>query len=214
MNYYYSPQYSNSSTSTSIASGSRRDLQILQLVTSPAIETDTRSVNASDAWFNAAVKGIFTALLDRATAASNATRKYFATGEMDFVPKLYGLAQCVPDLTLAQCRDCLQDLLNIVMTQDMGGQPSSNSAYVVWCTLIYSVSPVYDGRAMLQLAAPPAPPPSATLTPPSSGADQLGHSIIVSLLAEHFFQSSHQLSHAVKIHQIISSPGLLASSQM
>ncbi|CAL5072311.1 unnamed protein product [Urochloa decumbens] len=136
----------------------------------PAIDTDnTRSVDAPDAWFTAAVTGIFTALVDRAAAATNATRKYFTTGEMDFVPKLYGLAQCAPDLTPPQCRDCLRNLQKVVTAQFLGGRPPSNTAFVEWCFLRYSVSPVYDGRAMLQLAAPPAPPPSATLTPPSSG---------------------------------------------
>ncbi|XP_021307784.1 cysteine-rich receptor-like protein kinase 10 [Sorghum bicolor] len=135
----------------------------------PSIGTSLESVNASDAWFSAAVTGIFRALVDRAVATSNATRKYFATGEMDFDPKLYGLAQCVPDLTLAQCRECLQDLVTIVTTQYLSGRPPSINAFVVWCSLIYSVSPVYDGRAMLQLAAPPVPPPSATFTSPSSG---------------------------------------------
>jgi hypothetical protein len=88
---------------------------------------------------------------------------------MDFHPKLYGLAQCAPDLTPAQCRDCLRNLQKVVTGQFLSGRPRSNTAFVEWCFLRYSVSPVYDGRAMLQLAAPPAPPPSATLTPPSSG---------------------------------------------
>jgi len=134
--------------------------------------TDTaRSVNASDAWFSAAVTGTLTALVDRAAAATNATRKYFATAEMDFDPKLYGLAQCAPDLTPAQCQGCLRNLQNVVVSaRFLSGRPPSNSAFVVWCSLRYSVSPIYDGRAMLQLAAPPEPPPSATLTPPSSGS--------------------------------------------
>ncbi|WVZ66220.1 hypothetical protein U9M48_015477 [Paspalum notatum var. saurae] len=148
----------------------------------PSIYTDPGSANTSDAWFSAAVTGIFTALVDRAVAATNATRKYFVTAEMDFDPKLYGLAQCTPDLTTTQCRDCLTDLLNIVTTQRqyLSGRNLSNSAFVVWCTLIYNVSPFYDGRAMLQLAAPPEPPTSDTLTPPSSGAGRKGTAAIIS----------------------------------
>jgi hypothetical protein len=167
-------------------------LHILGLVTSPSIFTGPESINASDAWFSAAVTGIFRALVDRAMATSNATRKYFATGEMDFDPKLYGLAQCAPDLTLAQCRDCLRDLVTIVTTQFLSGRPPSNRAFVVWCSLIYSVSPVYDGRAMLQLAAPPVPPPSTILTPPSSGPEQIGPSSLVIL--------NISLSHHVNSH--------------
>jgi len=116
--------------------------------------TDTaRSVNASDAWFSAAVTGTLTALVNRAAAATNATRKYFATAEMDFDPKLYGLAQCAPDLTPAQCQGCLRNLQNVVVSaRFLSGRPPSNSAFVVWCSLRYSVSPIYDGRAMLQTA--------------------------------------------------------------
>ncbi|ONM58045.1 Cysteine-rich receptor-like protein kinase 10 [Zea mays] len=135
----------------------------------PAIEPASGSVNATDAWFGAAVAGIFTALVDRAAAASNATRKYFATAEMDFDPKLYGLAQCAPDLTPAQCQGCLGDLQSRVTAQFLSGRPLGNNAFMVWCSLRYSVSPFYAGRAMLQLPAPPAPPPTSTPTLHSSG---------------------------------------------
>jgi hypothetical protein len=138
------------------------------------IDPASGSVNAADAWFGAAVTGIFTALVDRAAAAINATRKYFATGVMDFDPKLYGLAQCAPDLTPAQCQSCLGDLQSRVTTQFLSGRPLGNNAFHVWCSLRYSVSPFYAGRAMLQLPAPPAPPPTATPTPHSSGLNHVG----------------------------------------
>ncbi|XP_004957930.1 putative receptor-like protein kinase At4g00960 [Setaria italica] len=140
----------------------------------PVVDTATGSVNASDAWFRAAVTAIFTALVDRAVAATNETRKYFATGEMDFDPKLYGLAQCAPDLTPAQCQGCLGQLFRVTELRYLSARPLSlwTSAFVVWCSLRYGVSPFYEGRAMLQLAAPPAPSPEATITPPipESGA--------------------------------------------
>ncbi|CAN6211873.1 unnamed protein product [Urochloa humidicola] len=139
----------------------------------PVVDTATGSVNASEAWFSAAVSGIFTALVDTAVAsaaASNSTRrKYFATAEMDFDPKIYGLAQCAPDLTPAQCRDCLGQLSRVTEQRYLSVQPLSpwSSAFLVWCSLRYSVSPFYEGQAMLQLAAPPAPSPEATMAPPN-----------------------------------------------
>lgn len=142
-------------------------------MTSPAIDKDTRSVDAPDAWFSAAVTGIFTALVDRAAAATNATRKYFATAEMDFDPKLYGLAQCAPDLTPAQCQGCLRNLQKLLTGQYLSRRPPSNAAFLEWCFLRYTVSRVYDGRAMLLLAAPPVSPPSATFTPSSSGQNRV-----------------------------------------
>ncbi|KAL6656698.1 hypothetical protein ACP70R_004478 [Stipagrostis hirtigluma subsp. patula] len=141
-------------------------------------ETDTApgSVNAPQAWFAAAVSAILTAVVDHAAAATSSnvstpTRKYFATGEEDFDPKIYGLAQCALVLTPTQCRSCLGYLL-WQATGYLSGRPQWISTFVVWCNLRYSVRPVYDGGAMLRLQAPRAPaaaliPGSAT---PESGA--------------------------------------------
>nr|XP_034593848.1 cysteine-rich receptor-like protein kinase 10 [Setaria viridis] len=143
----------------------------------PGIDTAVASVNASDAWFSAAVTGIFTAIINSAVAATNSTRKYFTTAEMAFNPKIYGLAQCAPDLTPDQCRGCLGYIQSEIMARHMDGRPQSNVGAVVWCLLRYNVlSPIYEGRAMLQLAAPPEPPPVATPSPatPESGAGRKG----------------------------------------
>ncbi|CAL4992783.1 unnamed protein product [Urochloa decumbens] len=91
---------------------------------------------------------------------------------MGFDPKIYGLAQCVPDLTPAQCRDCLGHAFKQV-TQFLSGRPQWNDAFAVWCSLRYSVSPIHDGRAMLQLLAPPATPPVAG-TSTSSAPKKVG----------------------------------------
>ncbi|KAJ1291268.1 hypothetical protein BS78_02G303900 [Paspalum vaginatum] len=128
------------------------------------VDTTSGSVNATNARFSAAVTGIFTALVDRARAASNSTRKYFATGVMEFDPKIYGLAQCAPDLSPVQCYDCLGQLV-LASTQFQSGRSPGTSVFVVWCQLRYSVLPLYEGRAMLQL---PAPPPESSLAPPTS----------------------------------------------
>ncbi|CAM0146027.1 unnamed protein product [Urochloa decumbens] len=134
----------------------------------PIVVVAPGSVEADDAWFITAVRKIFTAVINSAAATgTNSTRKYFATGEIGFDPKIYGLAQCVPDLTPAQCRDCLGHAFKQV-TQFLNGRPPWNDAFAVWCSLRYSVSPIYDGRAMLQLPAPPATPPVATGMPTSS----------------------------------------------
>ncbi|GJN11491.1 hypothetical protein PR202_ga29689 [Eleusine coracana subsp. coracana] len=135
----------------------------------PASSTSIGSVNASDAWYTAAVKTIYTALIDSAVAATNSTRKYFATAEMAFNPKIYGLAQCTPNLTPDQCRGCLGLIQNVTLAQQMSGRPLSNEGGVAWCLLKYSVvSPVYEGRAMLQLAAPPEPAPTLSPATPES----------------------------------------------
>ncbi|RCV32766.1 hypothetical protein SETIT_7G029000v2 [Setaria italica] len=140
----------------------RRFLQICELFASPGIDTAVASVNALDAWFCTAVTGIFTAMINSAVAATNSTRKYFTTAEMAFNPKIYGL-----------CRGCLGYIQSEIMARHMDGRPQSNVGALVWCLLRYSVlSPVYEARVMLQLAAPPEPPSAATPSPatPESGA--------------------------------------------
>ncbi|KAL6842880.1 hypothetical protein ACP4OV_027193 [Aristida adscensionis] len=127
-------------------------------------------VFGEDAWFSAAVTAILTALVDLAAATtantSTSARKYFATGEEIFVPRIYGLAQCAPDLTPAQCQECLQFLLPKV-TGGLSGRPPWVNSFLVWCNLKYSVSTIYEGRAMLELQAPPAPLTSGSPTPGS-----------------------------------------------
>ncbi|GJN32606.1 hypothetical protein PR202_gb21121 [Eleusine coracana subsp. coracana] len=126
-------------------------------------------VSELEDWFTAAVNATYAALIDSAVAATNSTRKYFATAEMAFNPKIYGVAQCTPDLTPVQCRSCLGMFRDETMARHMSGRPPSNYAGAVWCLLRYSVvSPVYEGRAMLQLAAPPEPAPTLSPATPES----------------------------------------------
>nr|CAB3499975.1 unnamed protein product [Digitaria exilis] len=105
-----------------------------------------------------------------------ATKKYFATGEEDFDPKIYGLAQCLPITTPTQCQGCLANFLTFMGTQYLGQRLQWVRLYSVWCSLLYSARPFYEGPAMLQLSAPPAPaamPPSATPKPgPGEGLNQ------------------------------------------
>jgi hypothetical protein len=134
------------------------------------------SVAVSAAWFGAAVRAILTAVVNHAVsspspaASSNSTismrSKYFATGEEAFNPKIYGLAQCMPNLAQAQCDGCLRRLQDEAAPY-LGTNPRWVELGSAWCILRYSVRPIYDGQAMLQLQAPPPPSPSVT---PDHGA--------------------------------------------
>ncbi|XP_003562976.2 putative receptor-like protein kinase At4g00960 isoform X2 [Brachypodium distachyon] len=128
------------------------------------------------AWFSAAATAVLTAVVDRALAAqgnnSTGSKKYFATAEVEFDPKIYALAQCLPDMTPAQCQGCLGTNL-----QNQKPFLSIKRRWIIgletWCNLRYSVQPFFDGPAMLLLPAPPAPavmPPSPSATPDSGGA--------------------------------------------
>ncbi|KAF0905229.1 hypothetical protein E2562_003835 [Oryza meyeriana var. granulata] len=87
--------------------------QVTEMIWSPDQASASVKVTAVG-WFNAAITKILTALVDHAVAATgnSTTKKYFVTGEEDFDPKIYGFAQCVPDLMTEQCNECLRTLLD------------------------------------------------------------------------------------------------------
>ncbi|CAL5410940.1 unnamed protein product [Camellia sinensis] len=98
---------------------------------------------------------------DIATRASNGgSGKKFATKEANFssLQKLYGLAQCTPDLTLLDCNKCLRDgISNFPSCCD-----GNLGARVLFpsCNVRYESYPFYNVTA----TAPPPPPPA--LPPP------------------------------------------------
>lgn len=137
-------------------------------ITFAVVADPAASVAVSAAWFGAAVRAILTAVSNHAVsspspASSNSSIRsnYFATGEEAFSPKIYGLAQCMPNLAQAQCDGCLRRLQDEA-TPYLGTNPRWIEAGSAWCILRYSVRPIYDGQAMLQLPAPPPPSPSVT----------------------------------------------------
>jgi hypothetical protein len=137
---------------------------------------DADSLAVPAARFDAAVVALMSATADRAVAASaapssSARKKYFATAVMDFddahYPRIYGLEQCVPDMSAAQCQSCLQGLVASI-PGFLKGRPGGRSLGI-WCNLRYSVRPFFNGSAMLHLAAP-APAPAPSVDTPKAGA--------------------------------------------
>ncbi|KAF7015421.1 hypothetical protein CFC21_029270 [Triticum aestivum] len=145
-------------------------------VESPAgtYSTDVGNLTAPAAWFNAAALALLNATVDQAVAATargDPAKKYFATGEGSFdatyYPKIYGLAQCVPEMTAAQCRGCLAGFIGAAPWFLFQNGKSGGRALGVWCNLRYSVSPFYTGGAMVKLSAPAAVLSVATAETPA-----------------------------------------------
>jgi hypothetical protein len=139
---------------------------------------DPENLTVSAAWFTAATVALMNATVDHAvTARGNSTKKYFATGEENFdathYPMIYGLAQCVPEMTAAQCRSCLSDFIG-AMPWWLKGMPRGR-VLGIWCNLRYSVNPFYTGSAMVKVSAPPAPAPATvpSIAPAEAGTGRV-----------------------------------------
>ncbi|KAM0861899.1 hypothetical protein ACQ4PT_045593 [Festuca glaucescens] len=131
------------------------------------------NITSDQARFNRIVADLMNATAEY--AAYNSTRR-FATGEADFdqeFPKVYSLAQCTPDQTPAQCRECLAGIIASTLA-DFFENDLAPRALWVNCNYRYEVGglgvggPFYNGPAMVRLASsPPAVPAPASAPAPA-----------------------------------------------
>jgi hypothetical protein len=122
---------------------------------------NTQSVSSPVQAFDAAVVMLLNATGDY--AAANSSR--FATGEEGFdasYPTIYGLTQCTPDMSSADCRSCLGSIISAMP----GSLSGSKGGRIIGtrCNFRYEVYSFFSGAPSLRLpaASPPAPPPSPT----------------------------------------------------
>ncbi|KAM3413130.1 hypothetical protein ACQJBY_004350 [Aegilops geniculata] len=140
---------------------------------------ESTNVTSELAQFNSLVARLVNATADY--AAYNSTRRY-ASGEADFdreFPKIYSWAQCTPDLTAVQCRQCLAK--NMVLLPEYFVDSTGARALQVSCSFRYQIYSFFDGPVMVRLPAPspstqaPAPAPAPTgLTPAPATASTQG----------------------------------------
>ncbi|KAG2598552.1 cysteine-rich receptor-like protein kinase 10 [Panicum virgatum] len=143
---------------------------------------DNVSASAAAA-FDAASGRLVNATADYA-AADPARR--FGTGEEAFgdsYPMIYSLAQCTPDMTAADCRTCLGDIIRR-FTPTYFSSKHGGRVFGVRCNFRFETYPFFFGRALLQLPGPQGPPP-ASITPPASGQggtrDRTGRILAITL---------------------------------
>ncbi|GJN32577.1 hypothetical protein PR202_gb21091 [Eleusine coracana subsp. coracana] len=130
------------------------------------------SVSSSVEEFDAAVGVLLNVTADY--AAANSSRR-FATGEeatRDSSFTIYGLAQCTPDMSPADCQSCLQDLLALRQQYLSGRQSGRISG--VRCNFRYDLNnKFFTGgptlRLQTQLWPPAAPNKNYTETPSPGG---------------------------------------------
>ncbi|CAM0144794.1 unnamed protein product [Urochloa decumbens] len=168
---YYDACYLRFSNLDFLASGSNG---------SPAMLMNTQSVSSPLRAFEAAVAALLNATADY--AAANSSRR-FATGEEGFDssnPTIYGLTQCTPDMSPADCRSCLASI--IAMAPRFKGSQGGR-VIGMRCNFRYEVYSFFSGEPSLRLQAPstPAPAPSPTpvnvrptATPPGRSRNKTG----------------------------------------
>ncbi|EAZ04185.1 hypothetical protein OsI_26327 [Oryza sativa Indica Group] len=147
---------------------------------------NTKNVSAPAKVFDAAVGVLINATADY--AAANSSRR-FGTGEEGFNgSKIYGLAQCTPDMATATCRSCLGGIVGMMPKYFSGKQ--GGRILGLRCHYRYEIYPFFNGVSLLQLpaaslGAPPAPSPApVNVTPPATtggGGNKTGRVLAIAL---------------------------------
>ncbi|XP_044965840.1 cysteine-rich receptor-like protein kinase 6 [Hordeum vulgare subsp. vulgare] len=125
--------------------------------------------------FDAAVSILINATAEY--AAVNSSRR-FGTGEEGFEtidkanPKIYGQSQCRPDMSPADCRSCLADIITYIPKYFTGRRGAR--VLGLRCNYRYEQYPFFTGPSLLQLPAPsvgeaPSPAPDNVTPPPVGG---------------------------------------------
>ncbi|XP_051215534.1 cysteine-rich receptor-like protein kinase 6 [Lolium perenne] len=163
---YYEPcalRFSNQNFLSSTDGGSGSTL----------ILTSSRNASAPAKVFDAAVGALIHAIADY--AAANSSRR-FGTGQEGFGnfdkinPKIYGLAQCTPDMAPADCRACLQGIIAMMPSYFSG--KSGGRVIRLRCNYRYEQYPFFNGPSLLQLPEPSpalAPAPASVTPLPARG---------------------------------------------
>ncbi|KAM3365604.1 hypothetical protein ACQJBY_015358 [Aegilops geniculata] len=125
--------------------------------------------------FDAAVGVLMNATADYA-AANNSRRFGTGVGGFETVdkgnPKIYGVAQCRPDMARDDCRTCLGNIIAMRSQYLIGRQ--GGRILGLRCNYRYEQYSFFTGPSMLQLPAPtvgaaPAPAPASVGPPPVGG---------------------------------------------
>ncbi|KAK3125237.1 hypothetical protein QOZ80_7BG0602150 [Eleusine coracana subsp. coracana] len=146
------------------------------------IHSSKQNVTAPFGAFDAAVAVLLNATADYAAKANNSMR--FGSGVEKFQtfdsqnPRIYGLAQCTPDMAPADCRTCLTGILSTTLSYFSG--KTGGRILTLRCNYRYEQHAFFSGRPLLQLPEPaigalPAPAPAAIVKPPASRGGTTGN---------------------------------------
>ncbi|XAR73357.1 Non-specific serine/threonine protein kinase [Bertholletia excelsa] len=103
--------------------------------------------------YSTALEGL---MQDLANAVPDQSSKKFATKEVNLtaVSTLYGLQQCIPNISTADCNMCLRDAISLL--RDCCLQSRSARILISSCIVWFDIKPFYNSTPLL------LPPPPAT----------------------------------------------------
>ncbi|KAF8395515.1 hypothetical protein HHK36_019463 [Tetracentron sinense] len=108
-------------------------------------------------------------------ASSSSSSRKFATGEKNVTSfqKIYGLAQCTPDISRLDCESCLQAAVGYIPECCFGKQ--GGRVLKPSCNMRYEVYPFYEYTAAAPPQSPPvnSPPPPVTNTTNTDGKSMM-----------------------------------------
>ncbi|KAG5561403.1 hypothetical protein RHGRI_004437 [Rhododendron griersonianum] len=121
--------------------------------------------------FDKALSSLFESLVNRVTTSSSVGK--FATGEIAYTALnyIYGLVQCVPGLSSADCSSCIRSAIDDCGHVD-GCCFRKRGVYIITlsCIFGYDLSNFYESSAGAAPppppSSPPPPPPPVTFSPP------------------------------------------------
>jgi hypothetical protein len=140
-----------------------------------ALAPELRMVNVQNMTdqdrFNQLLNKTMTELASQASNFPTGANKKFETKEvyMDFtqIRELYNLVQCTPDLSSADCNNCLQAAINNLLIYSSGKQ--GGRVFFPSCIVRYEWYPFYNIESTKPTPAPGVAPP-----PPGSIAGSKG----------------------------------------
>ncbi|PHT86144.1 hypothetical protein T459_08250 [Capsicum annuum] len=109
--------------------------------------------------FKGNMSAMFDNLITQATTV-NSNLKYARTNSYEISPfqRLYGMVQCLPDLSAVDCRACLKNAFSEISNLPLSDAevPVSGKAVLASCNLRHELYPFLNGSATRQKALPPS----------------------------------------------------------
>jgi hypothetical protein len=165
---------------------------------------NTQNVTVPFKVFDAAVAVFVNATADY---AANSSRRFGTVVEgfqnIDSQkPKLYGLAQCTPDMSPADCRSCLGDIIQMGPRHFSGRQ----GGRIVGVRCGYRFEQYsFTSTPLLQLPEPAVQAPATNVTPPVAGGGEFGGLKVSFLLFLRSIRSVQALNFATRGGEKVSS---------